>query len=248
MSKYKKWYDSIIENASNRINDGYVEVHHILPRSLGGTNDKSNLVKLTAREHFICHWLLVKVYDIGEEHWKMLNALRIMRADNVGNRRYNTKITARVYENLKEEYAKLQSERVSGVNNPMYGAVWTQEMIDAVRLANTGRIQPPEEKAKQIAAMTGKTRDPFSDEWKQNISTAMQGENNPMYGKHHSEETKQKIKEKATGRKMSPETLAKRSASQRGSKRELVDCPHCGKRVPVNGYARWHGDNCKHKK
>ena len=48
----------------NRIkNDGtYYEEHHIIPKSLGGTNDKSNLVLLTAREHFIAHWILTKIY------------------------------------------------------------------------------------------------------------------------------------------------------------------------------------------
>ena len=43
---------------------GYVEGHHILPKSFkqGGEKDKSNLVYLTAREHFICHWLLTKMF------------------------------------------------------------------------------------------------------------------------------------------------------------------------------------------
>jgi len=31
----------------------------------------------------------------------------------------------------------------------------------------------------------------------------------------------------------------------RGTKREKKQCPHCGKDVAVNGYARWHGNNCK---
>jgi len=38
-------------------NDGMLERHHILPKSLGGTNDKSNLVYLIPREHFIAHLL-----------------------------------------------------------------------------------------------------------------------------------------------------------------------------------------------
>lgn len=55
---YKHIYYSIIEKAKNEDKDGkrsigYFEKHHILPKSLGGTNDKENLVKLTAREHFI---------------------------------------------------------------------------------------------------------------------------------------------------------------------------------------------------
>lgn len=39
----------------------YFETHHIVPKSLGGTDDKNNLVNLTAREHYIAHLLLVKI-------------------------------------------------------------------------------------------------------------------------------------------------------------------------------------------
>jgi hypothetical protein len=52
-NKYKKWHDSIIDRAKNRVLFCYVEKHHIIPRSCGGSDDKSNLVKLTARETFL---------------------------------------------------------------------------------------------------------------------------------------------------------------------------------------------------
>ena len=54
--------------------DGYVERHHVIPRSLGGSNKKSNLVALTYREHFICHWLLTKFTE-GVARRKMQHAL-----------------------------------------------------------------------------------------------------------------------------------------------------------------------------
>ena len=57
---YKKIYHSIISKAKNRTTDEYVEKHHIIPTSLGGKNNKENIVRLTAREHFVCHWLLWK--------------------------------------------------------------------------------------------------------------------------------------------------------------------------------------------
>ena len=55
----------LISTRSNRIIDPaiYYEKHHIIPKSIGGTNDISNLVYLTAREHFIAHWLLFKIYE-----------------------------------------------------------------------------------------------------------------------------------------------------------------------------------------
>ena len=60
---YKRIYESIIEKRKIDIPTGYVEEHHCyIPSCLGGTDDKSNLVKLTAKEHFICHLLLTKMY------------------------------------------------------------------------------------------------------------------------------------------------------------------------------------------
>ena len=92
MNKYKQWYSNITDRAKNRNLNSYTESHHIQPRSLGGTDESINLVALTAREHFICHWLLVKM-TTGKDRHKMLNALRMMRAEKSGQERYNTKIT-----------------------------------------------------------------------------------------------------------------------------------------------------------
>ena len=74
-NKYTNWYLKIIENAKMRIlcDNAYHETHHIIPKSLGGTNIKDNLVKLTAKEHFICHLLLVKMV-IGDAKRKMAYA------------------------------------------------------------------------------------------------------------------------------------------------------------------------------
>lgn len=68
---YYKIYNQLIEHAVIRNsvklkhddpNYVYLETHHIVPKSLGGKNDKSNLVNLTAREHYIAHLLLFKYY------------------------------------------------------------------------------------------------------------------------------------------------------------------------------------------
>jgi hypothetical protein len=250
MNKYKIWYKQITERGQTRKLLPPFEVHHILPKSLGGDNSSKNKTTLTNREHFICHWLLTKIYPTGDEHWKMLNALRIMRAENANQTRYSTRITSRVYDKLKTEYSILQSERVRGKNNPMYGKARTAEMNEAVSKSNIGdknASKRPDVAYKISKSKTGVSRDPFSDEWKQKMSLAKQGENNNMFGKTHSDETKQKQREKAIGRKQSSETIAKKADAVRGTKREKNICPHCNKLVAVNGYARWHGDNCKQK-
>jgi len=251
MNKYTKWYNQIIQRAQGRVLEAPYERHHIRPRSLGGTDAKENIAFITPREHFICHWLLVKM-TTGEEHYKMLNALRMMRAENPGQKRYHTKITARVYEHLKKEYARLQSEKVSGENNPMYGDKFyrskkgKQQQREAILGENNGAKQ--EEAKKKISkSKLGKKRQPFSEEWRKKMSESHKGEKNHRFGVKVSEETKQKQREKAVGRKQSAETIKKKADALRGRVKPKILCPHCQQLIAVNTYPRWHGDQCKNR-
>ena len=93
---YLSIYNSIIDRAilENRrrkskkdITYIYYESHHIIPKCLNGTNAKNNLVLLTAREHFVAHQLLVKIYP--NEH-KLVFALRMMCSASEKHIRNNT--------------------------------------------------------------------------------------------------------------------------------------------------------------
>lgn len=60
---YNKIYNALIDRAKSRISaNEYVEIHHIVPNCLGGQDVSTNLVKLLAREHYLAHLLLVKIY------------------------------------------------------------------------------------------------------------------------------------------------------------------------------------------
>ncbi len=119
---YTKIYNNIIEHARTRELDGYKEKHHILPSSLGGTNDTTNLVTLSAREHFICHYLLTKMYDKSTvEYYKMLNAFIMMKCSNTIQSRY---FNSHLYETKKVEYSKMVSMKQTGVGNSQYGSLW----------------------------------------------------------------------------------------------------------------------------
>lgn len=103
-NKYYKWYINIILNAIQRdTTNEYCETHHILPRSLGGSNIQQNLVKLTGREHYICHWLLVK-FLVGDGKDLMLFAFHFMSYCS-DNRYY----TSRLYETQKIAHANAVS-------------------------------------------------------------------------------------------------------------------------------------------
>lgn len=130
---YKTTYYKIIENAKKETElgnrqVGYFEKHHILPKSLGGSNEENNLVKLTAREHFICHWLLVKMYDKGSnERYKMLCALWRMNNSGAPAQKEHY-INSRAYEKLRIEFASKIREVTSiaqcGEKNSQYGTKW----------------------------------------------------------------------------------------------------------------------------
>lgn len=128
---YEKIYYAITNRAKEEAKIGircksteaYFEKHHIVPRSLNGTNSPDNIALLTAREHFLCHAILVRIYKSGTvEHNKMLFAFWRMKADPQGkSRRY---INSRLYEKYRNEYSKLVSTNQSGKLNSNYGNRW----------------------------------------------------------------------------------------------------------------------------
>lgn len=81
---YKKHYWLLIDRARDRTLLGYRERHHVLPRCMGGSNCRENIVSLTAEEHFIAHQLLVKMHPCNT---KLANAAFLM-AHMHGNKEY----------------------------------------------------------------------------------------------------------------------------------------------------------------
>jgi hypothetical protein len=79
-NKYYHTYIKVIEKAkaSKRNKDICYESHHIIPKSCGGSNAKDNLVFLTLKEHFVCHWLLTKCMIDERNRQRMLKALGSM--------------------------------------------------------------------------------------------------------------------------------------------------------------------------
>ena len=92
---YQNIYINLMDRAQGRVSQGYVEKHHIIPQSLGGSNDSENIVKLTAREHFICHLLLTKMVE-GPNKSKMYQAAWMM-ASCVGKDQERYKINNNFY-------------------------------------------------------------------------------------------------------------------------------------------------------
>lgn len=109
---YRKIYNNIIQTAraSDRKKSKGVlfENHHIIPKSINGSNDAVNLVLLTPKEHYICHRLLVEIYRGTEYESKMYYAMWCM-INGLGNqKRYAT--SSRIYQHFKLSIHHLQSK------------------------------------------------------------------------------------------------------------------------------------------
>jgi group I intron endonuclease len=89
-------------------------------------------------------------------------------------------------------------------------------------------------------------------EWSEEQRGKMEGywKNNssPFKGKSHTEEAKQKNREKHLGKRVSEETRSKMIASSsKGQMYPKTICPYCGKEGGGNAMAKWHFNNCKNK-
>jgi hypothetical protein len=106
-NKYTKWYFSIVERGKNNKN-GLFEIHHIIPKSLGGTDDEYNLVKLTPREHYVCHWLLTKMTE-GIYKSKMTFSLHTFFHFN---KHRKLSFTSRQYDFHKKKFIEACQQRI----------------------------------------------------------------------------------------------------------------------------------------
>lgn len=136
-NKYTKTYYQIIQRANNRILLDSHEEHHIIPKCIGGSDDSSNLCKLTPREHFICHHLLTKMHD----SYKIKFAFSVMLCNNPFQQR-DYVITSRTYETLKALNSQAAVERnKSKIYMKGYRCYYNKETDEHLRLPPD--IQPP---------------------------------------------------------------------------------------------------------
>jgi hypothetical protein len=233
---YQKIYEQLISKRRIFVLDDnqYGEKHHILPRCLGGSDRKENIVKLTAREHFIAHMLLVRIYPTGSaERNKMLTALKRMRCGNKEQR--NVKNSARLYEYHRKEFSESMSKRLKGLRH-------TKEHCENISKSKTGKKRPDIETYKKTSTELWKKEDyrqkqqesrfgrKLSSAHKENIGAALKG-------RARTEETKQKIKEKkAANRAKNPDDYDKH-----------IKCKYCDVKTNAANIKRHHDENCKSK-
>jgi hypothetical protein len=193
---YKKIYHQLCDRSLTRKWAKFTyEKHHIIPKSLGGKDIKSNLAILTPREHALAHRLLVR-FLTGTDKAKMIYALKSM----VGYRNTNRQqLTSRQYDFLKKEYQTLsKTPEYSEWRSSITKAQWTPERKAAVSAKSKEQWK------------TGPKRQVFgSDEYRLKKSKQTKERwSNPDYAKKQSEWTKAQWQDptKRPGRKRLNET------------------------------------------
>lgn len=219
---YKRHYDALIDRARNRVVDGYVERHHVVPKCMGGSNDRSNLVRLTPEEHYVAHQLLVKM---NPGNGKLIFGAAVM---TVGANRCNKK-----YGWIRRLHASVASGMLSGIKRGPFSA----EHKAKLSAAKKDGTLPDEQKAKIAASMRAHASTP---EAKALVSRS-------HTGRKRSEETKSRISAANTGKKLPRDRVEKSAAAQRGRKQPIVICPHCDKSGGRAIMGRYHFENCKVK-
>ena len=206
-NKYTSIYNKLIERARFRKLDGYVEKHHVIPRSLVKTND---VVKLTAREHILCHLLLTKMTDKNVSY-KMLWALHRMMSGSKKFHPGRNKPMSRAYEYARLKFIQLlkqpkSKEHKNKIAQSLRGHKVSKETLTKIRLTKDSRqyVVSNETKLKMSNSAKGKPKSeetrqrmskPKSEEHKRKLSEVLKGRPSSLKGKPKSEETKKRMSE-----------------------------------------------------
>lgn len=185
-------YKTFIESRPKRdlIKEEGFNIHHIVPRSLGGNNKKNNLIKLTIKEHYVAHLILWKC-----GYKEMITAFWIMAHKD------KKLLTARQYESLKQNFS-------SYISKKFLGHKVSKETREKIREKNKKRLCMYNPKLKELISIKREDREKYEKKGysskRLDNSIRNTGKGNPMYGRDWREgKTKEEILQhhKKCGRK-----------------------------------------------
>ena len=225
---YIKIHDQLIQKRqSNPLPENeYGENHHILPVALGGSDDESNLVRLSAREHYIIHHLLWKHHRSP----KTAHAFNNMRRTSSNQERH---FTARQHEVAIKAHSEAMKETMKGEGNHFYGRTHSEETKRLISVKQTGKKASKETKKKMSDARKGVKK---TLEHRERI-----GRKGMIMLKNAN--THECIRISKTDQSLYDSEIWKNPAVWQ----KRTTCIHCGKTSVVGMITRWHNDNCKSK-
>lgn len=198
MKTYEEFINDILATRGRfACKDEYHERHHIKPRCMGGNNDEDNLIDLYAREHFEAHKLLAQE---NPDNSSLVYAWSCM-AFVKGNNQERYELTPKEYEEVRTALSKTMREREI-----------SEETLENMRKAARQRSENPTFIERQSKAQKKRLSMP---------------ENNPMFGRHHTEETRKKIGEASKDRALNTDWCKKISDAVKGEKHANLHPVYC---------------------
>jgi len=244
---YTKHLSTLIQRAKTReLPTGeYKERHHIILRAEGGTNSKDNIVELTAREHFVAHWLLFREKPnsfVRAEAFRMMCNID----PSLGKHRYVR--GSRAVAEAREASARLKSElyrlRCWVTRDGEKKYIFKQVLELYLEVGWTrGKNYSPSEETREKIRQSRLNEPPRGKEHRDKMSRIIKERyiTNPELWKK-SKETREKLSIIVSKRWESEEHRKKFRETRKQSK---VKCPYCTKVGNYNIMQRWHFKNCK---
>lgn len=226
---YLSIYDSLISKrkAVPLSKEVYGEEHHIIPKCMGGSDEKENIVRLTAREHYLAHALLFKHYRTTA----LSHAWHSMLRRGKGQERV---FTSAQYDLARKARAKKLSEEMKGEGNHFYGKHHTPETRLLLSQQRTSKELTAEEKEAWVLRIGA--RNPKTEEHKKKIGrkglTMMQNVITLEIVRGKREDYDESLW--VNPRKLKPEGKHK--------------CDYCEVVTTKGNLKRWHNEKCKKKR
>jgi hypothetical protein len=167
---YEQVYSRIVERGKQRILEGYGENHHIVPKCLGGADTQDNIVRLTAREHYLVHYLLQLLHPTNRKLRYAFYMMCTMHTED--QERY--KVSARTYAYAKTLVGERSLEMRKQISETLKEAYRTGR-----RTSNAGKKMPKAFGESISAAKKGMIGTnlgiPMKEEQKKKISETLKG-------------------------------------------------------------------------
>lgn len=161
---YERIYSEFIADRLTKqpVKPTYFEKHHIVPRSLGGGDEKSNIIRLTPEDHLFAHLLLAKVYGGGM--WHAVNAMLMQSHKRAVGGKYS-QVRRRIYAKAKIEFSAAHSAKMRGrflgESHPMFGVPCSELAKQKTRERHAAGLNPmnsQEARDKVSKALRGRAR------------------------------------------------------------------------------------------
>ena len=227
---YSKIYEDLMLDAScNPKQDDYKESHHIVPKCMGGDDSKENLIKLTARQHYLAHWLLYKIYKTSS----LVHAWHSM--SRIGKGQDKRQINSHLFQYCKIERKKHLSKQSTGSGNSFYGKHHTEKTKKRLSEMQLGKIYKTEKQIKEWVESVAKK--PKTKDHRDKIGRKGLG----MLQHIH---TKEIIRVPLTDQRFNSSDWVH---PKKLNPEQKYKCDYCDIVTISGNLKRWHNDKCKRK-